>query len=246
MTLRAISATSRWFRRSVKPPNLDVSSSLLPVKVSFKSSSFLGARSSIPERNIHAMSADSFSKTYLPTAGIHKSGRSAVAARVALNARRSWSRVIWSPTFFFTSSFTSLSSVDEEEEEKSGAVVKVAKGEDEQEEVPAVSEEKSLKAPPTSPEEEWSDAADSSTNYKEDDEGAVRTRTTQKKEEEEEDYLRSVEEGEEKQSTREKREETISKDSSASSSSTIGDEYENMMGGEDEGTQEVDLPPDSR
>ena len=84
---------------SVNPPNLDVSSSLLLVKVSFKSSSFLGARSSIPERNIHAMSADSFSKTYLPTAGIHKSGRSAVAARVALNARRSWSRVIWSPTF---------------------------------------------------------------------------------------------------------------------------------------------------
>ena len=120
MTLRAISATSRWFRRerhpSVNPPNLDVSSSLSLVKVSFKSSSFLGARSSIPERNIHAMSADSFSKTYLPTAGIHKSGRSAVAARVALNARRSWSRVIWSPTdsfffafFFSTSSFTSLS-----------------------------------------------------------------------------------------------------------------------------------------
>ena len=118
MTLRAISATSRWFRRerhpSVNP--LDVSSSLLLVKVSFKSSSFLGARSSIPERNIHAMSADSFSKTYLPTAGIHKSGRSAVAARVALNARRSWSRVIWSPTdsfffafFFSTSSFTSVS-----------------------------------------------------------------------------------------------------------------------------------------
>ena len=52
-------------------------------------------------------------------------------------------------------------------------------------------------------------------------------------------------EGEEKQSIREKREETISKDSSASSSSTIGDEYEKMMGGEDEGTQEVDLPPDS-
>ena len=120
MTLRAISATSRWFRRerhpSVNPPNLDVSSSLSLVKVSFKSSSFLGARSSIPERNIHAMSADSFSKTYLPTAGIHKSGRSAVAARVALNARRSWSRVIWSPTdsfffafFFSTSSFTSVS-----------------------------------------------------------------------------------------------------------------------------------------
>ena len=120
MTLRAISATSRWFRRerhpSVNPANLDVSSSLSLVKVSFKSSSFLGARSSIPERNIHAMSADSFSKTYLPTAGIHKSGRSAVAARVALNARRSWSRVIWSPTdsfffvfFFSTSSFTSVS-----------------------------------------------------------------------------------------------------------------------------------------
>ena len=119
MTLRAISATSRWFRRerhpSVNPPNLDVLSSLLLVKVSFKSSSFLGARSSIPEINIYAMSTDSFSKTYLPTAGIHKSGRSAVAARVALNARRSWSRVIWSPTFsfffvfFFSTSLTSVS-----------------------------------------------------------------------------------------------------------------------------------------
>ena len=30
------------------------------------------------------MSTDSFSKTYLPTAGIHKSGRSAVAARLVV------------------------------------------------------------------------------------------------------------------------------------------------------------------